>query len=248
MATIYKNNSGLIAKTKVSKYNKGLCLTEKLVPKNPLLFLYKTVVSKLITNMKIKNFVIVFLVFMFHSCDKMTENTTKGLYKMTDNWIQKESTYWIEKKLDSSFSQVKSIDTLQHKNFRVCEIFEFSPNETLSVEKMILINSSSKKKISETDVYSKKLNEYIISELNLTYDYKSKEYSIIMLDSLATEEKLNANKIKYDSMYKYAEKHNIYLCGTVANQILYEDVPEFPSIKEMNIDSALIIIEKWKTE
>ena len=40
--TMYKNNSGLIAKTKVSKYKKGLCLTEKLVRKNPLLFLYVT--------------------------------------------------------------------------------------------------------------------------------------------------------------------------------------------------------------
>jgi hypothetical protein len=38
--TMYKNNSGLIAKTKVSEYKKGLCLTEKLVRKNPLLFLY----------------------------------------------------------------------------------------------------------------------------------------------------------------------------------------------------------------
>ncbi|MGK0447072.1 MAG: hypothetical protein ACJA2M_000844, partial [Polaribacter sp.] len=27
----YKNNSGLIAKTKVSEYKIGLCLTEKLV-------------------------------------------------------------------------------------------------------------------------------------------------------------------------------------------------------------------------
>ena len=41
---MYKNNSGLIAKTKVSKYNKGLCLTEKLASENPLLFLYKHVV------------------------------------------------------------------------------------------------------------------------------------------------------------------------------------------------------------
>lgn len=28
---MYKNNSGLIGKTKVSEYKKGLCLTEKLV-------------------------------------------------------------------------------------------------------------------------------------------------------------------------------------------------------------------------
>lgn len=38
--TMYKNNSGLIAKTKVSKYKIGLYLTEKLVCENPLLFLY----------------------------------------------------------------------------------------------------------------------------------------------------------------------------------------------------------------
>jgi hypothetical protein len=37
---MYKNNSGFIAKTKESKYKKGLCLIEKLVRENPLLFLY----------------------------------------------------------------------------------------------------------------------------------------------------------------------------------------------------------------
>mgnify|MGYP001596660127 CR=1 FL=1 len=38
---MYKNNSDLIAKTKVGKYKKGLCLNEKLVCVNPLLFLYE---------------------------------------------------------------------------------------------------------------------------------------------------------------------------------------------------------------
>jgi hypothetical protein len=37
---MYKNNSGLIPKTKVSKYKKGQYITKKLVCKNPLLFLY----------------------------------------------------------------------------------------------------------------------------------------------------------------------------------------------------------------
>ncbi len=37
---MYKNNSGLVAKNKVNKYKKGLCLTEKLACFNPLLFLY----------------------------------------------------------------------------------------------------------------------------------------------------------------------------------------------------------------
>jgi hypothetical protein len=44
--TMYKNNSGLIAKTKVDNNKKGLCLTEKLVCNNPLLFLYETVSGK----------------------------------------------------------------------------------------------------------------------------------------------------------------------------------------------------------
>ena len=37
---MYKNNSGFSTKPKASKYNKGLCLIEKLVRENPLLFLY----------------------------------------------------------------------------------------------------------------------------------------------------------------------------------------------------------------
>ena len=48
---MYKNNSDLIAKMKVMKYKKGLCLSEKLVSKNPLLFLYQTVGH----NLKIEN-------------------------------------------------------------------------------------------------------------------------------------------------------------------------------------------------
>ena len=35
---MYKNNSGLIAKTKQSKYKNGLSITEKVVSKNPLLY------------------------------------------------------------------------------------------------------------------------------------------------------------------------------------------------------------------
>ncbi len=40
LPTMYKNNSGFCSKYKVIKYKKGLFLAEKLVCKNPLLFLY----------------------------------------------------------------------------------------------------------------------------------------------------------------------------------------------------------------
>lgn len=45
---MYKDNSGLIGKAKVSKLKKGLCLTEKLACQNPLLFLYETDKSNII--------------------------------------------------------------------------------------------------------------------------------------------------------------------------------------------------------
>ena len=59
LTTMYKNNSGLIAKTKVRKYKKGLCLTEKILRKNPLLFLYETVKSSLLNHEKNSNLNIV---------------------------------------------------------------------------------------------------------------------------------------------------------------------------------------------
>ena len=55
LTTMYKNNSGLIAKTKVRKYKEGLCLTEKILRKNPLLFLYETVKSSLLNHEKNSN-------------------------------------------------------------------------------------------------------------------------------------------------------------------------------------------------
>lgn len=53
--TLYKNNSGLIVKIKVNRYKKVLCLTEKLVSKSPLLFLYETVGNKLKKTEKTEN-------------------------------------------------------------------------------------------------------------------------------------------------------------------------------------------------
>jgi hypothetical protein len=45
---MYKNNSGLIAKTKVSNIKKGLYLTEKLACKTPLLCLFENVTQHLL--------------------------------------------------------------------------------------------------------------------------------------------------------------------------------------------------------
>ncbi|MFD1006539.1 hypothetical protein, partial [Winogradskyella aquimaris] len=74
---MYKNNSGLIAQTKVSNYKKGLCLTEKLVRENPLLFLYKTVVCNLKNELQMKNMILSFLILLIVSSCTNTEKLTE---------------------------------------------------------------------------------------------------------------------------------------------------------------------------
>ena len=198
--------------------------------------------------MKIRNFIIIVSIAILYSCDKTTEKTAKGLTELNENWIGKESSFWIESKKDSSLSEIKASDTLIYPNFKVKKKFELETNDKLKIDKNLLISSLTKNKVFETDIYSKNINANIKSKLYLTYDYELEEYSIILFDSLATDEKRRSNEMKLDSMYKYAEKNNLYLCGTAANEILYKDIPEFPSIKEVSLDSALTIIQKWKNE
>jgi sRNA-binding regulator protein Hfq len=65
--TLYKNNSGLISKLKVSIYRNGLCLTEKLVHFNPLLFLVCQE-SAMALN-------------WLHAVDKMMVDPSESLYR-----------------------------------------------------------------------------------------------------------------------------------------------------------------------
>lgn len=89
---MYKNNSGLNAKTKVGKYQKGPCLTESLVLQNPLLFLYKPVVNY---TMKIITKILLIGILMINSsCNReftssemrnnFTENQISDLKLLTD--------------------------------------------------------------------------------------------------------------------------------------------------------------------
>jgi len=67
LTTMYKNNSDFIAKTKVCIYNKGLCLTVKLVHFNPLLFLVCQE-SAMALN-------------WLHAVDKMMVDPSESLYR-----------------------------------------------------------------------------------------------------------------------------------------------------------------------
>ncbi|AUC80726.1 hypothetical protein [Lacinutrix sp. Bg11-31] len=226
-----------------TRYSSPLFLSKDIYYK-----LKKHVVSKLTTHMKTKNFIIILSIVTLYSCKKTTEKTAKGLTELTENWNTKETSFWIEIKKDSSLTEIESSDTLKYPAFKVKKKFELKTNGKLQIKKSLLINSLSRSKVFETDIYSKKINANIKSRLYLTYDYLLKEYTIILLDTVATDEKRKSNKIQLDSMYKYAEKNNLYLCGTAANEILYKDIPEFPSMKEVSLDSALIIIDVWKNE
>jgi hypothetical protein len=53
---MYKNNSGLITKTKVSKYKKGLCLTEKLMRRKSAYYSYTNRCAPAVQNPRLTKF------------------------------------------------------------------------------------------------------------------------------------------------------------------------------------------------
>lgn len=56
---------------------------------------------------------------------------------------------------------------------------------------------------------------------------------------------MKTNRMKADSLSSYAEKEGLYLCGTAYNEIVWNDVPFLPIPREIEKDSALLLIDQW---
>lgn len=168
----------------------------------------------------------------------------EGLTSLSEQWLQDSSTYWTRDK-DSTWQELKPSDTLSFTNYTITKKYQLRLNEDLMVKKFIDIDPKTKNKVSETDVYTRRLNPNIEARLGLTYNYKTEKYYADFLDSTGTSEKMKANRMKADSMMNYAEKEGLYLCGTAYNEILWEEVPFLPIPKEIDKDSALLVINEW---
>ena len=174
----------------------------------------------------------------------MTVKKVEGLTTLSERWIQDSTVFWTRDK-DSTWIELKSTDTLAKTDYTITEKYKLNLKKDLTVKKLIDIDPKTKKKISETDIYTRRLNPDIESRLGITYNYKTENYYADFLDSTATSEKMKANRMKADSMMTYAEKEGLYLCGTAYNEILWEDVPFLPIPREISKDSALLVIDEW---
>ena len=168
----------------------------------------------------------------------------EGLTPLSEHWLQDSSTYWTRDE-DSTWQELKPSDTLSITNYTITRKYQLRLNEDLILKKLIDIDPKTKIKVSETDVYTRRLNPNIEARLGLMYNYKKEEYYADFLDSTGTSEKRKANRMKADSMMNYAEKEGLYLCGTAYNEILWEDVPFLPIPREITKDSALLVIDEW---
>ena len=198
--------------------------------------------------MKISNFILIFVAFILNSCEVTNEKEIKGITFLNKEWTKAGKTFWRENLKDSTWTKIEPADTLNINDYYKCQAFELRINEKLKIEKLVMTDEVSKNKTSETDIYSKQLNSYIKSELSIGYEYSNQEYFIFIYDSIGTNEKIKLNQAKLDSIYQNVELNNLELCGTAANEILWQDIPEFPIPRIIDLDSALLIIEQWKIE
>lgn len=180
-------------------------------------------------------------------------NEIKGLTQLSKQWTRANSHYWKRDK-DSVLQSLQPSDTLSTSGYIISENYQRRLSKDLTIRKMIDIDSKTKNKISETDSYTKRLNPNIEAQLDLKYNFKTGKYYAtyldyaVDLDSSGISEKMLANRQKADSALKKAKRIGVELCGTAYNQILWEGIPFLPIPRNIDKDSALLIINEWTKE
>ena len=205
--------------------------------------------------MKQLTYILILLCSTLISCKEETKDIQKsiqvdtaekieGLTQLTEKWIQ-DSTIFGARTEDSTWIEIRASDTISISNYTVTERYQLKFKNSLTIKKFIDFDPKLKTKISETDLYIKELNPNLEARLGITYNYTTKAYYSDFLDSIGTDAKKQANRIKADSLLKTADKEGMYLCGTAYNDIVWENIPFMPIPRKIDIDSALLIIEHW---
>ena len=205
--------------------------------------------------MKEFTYILILLCSTIIGCKEQTKNIQKniqvntaekieGLTQLSEKWIQDSTIFWTKTE-DSTWIEIRSIDTISISNYTVTERYQLKFKNSLTIKKFIDFDPKLKTKISETDLYIKELNPNLEAKLGITYNYITETYYSDFLDSTGTVAKKQANRTKADSLLKTADKEGMYLCGTAYNDIVWENIPFLPIPRKIDIDSALLIIEHW---
>lgn len=116
---MYKNTIGLCAKSKVSKYKKGQCITEKLVYFNLLLFLYQTASNNCENFMNVPFKILFLLLIFFSSCAQKKEKLNKRSVQFTAELLELKDYFKIP---GLAVSIEKNGDNVYRKYFGVKDI------------------------------------------------------------------------------------------------------------------------------
>lgn len=206
-----------------------------------------------------KLFLIAFPLYFCFSCAHTREVSTyidedveiisvEGLLPLNKSWQQDSSIIWTYVQPDSIWTELSLKDSSDYPNYRITEVFRNKISGSLKITKRFSWDPKKKTPLHEVDIYEKRLTEFLQSRLSISYDYQNRTYHTDFLDTLATDEKLKANEARLDSMNTYASENNLYLCGTAAHEILWEDVPFLPVPKEIEKEEALKIAKAWMKE
>lgn len=174
-----------------------------------------------------------------------TVEKIEGLTQLSEQWTQDSSFFWTRTGKDSTWKELQAIDTSTVANYTITEKYQLKLQNNLILKKLIDIDPKLNTKVSETDIYIRKINPNIESSVRITYHYNKAAYDVAFLDSAGTNEKMEANRIKADSILKTANKEGLYLCETAYNAILWEDIPFLSIPRKIEKDSALSIIKQW---
>ncbi|MBW1296402.1 hypothetical protein [Aquimarina litoralis] len=191
---------------------------------------------------------------------KRTQNHSliiEEIGSINDRWITGNVTYWIRTKEDSIWTDIQPNDTLtcikpedttKYTKFWRRNKFNLVMSDYLSIEKNLLLNPFTENKISETIIYSRKINENVETRIGLIYNYSNKTSESFILDSIHRTKK-KKNELKLDNMSKHLEKNSVYLCQTAFNEISRKKFPKLnASYRAISLDSALLVINKWKKQ
>lgn len=185
------------------------------------------------------------LLLILFSCKNHENIEPIGLIKLDSNWVKKETYYWKLTVKDSSYFEISQEDLSKYANYNINESYELNNTHEIKIKKFILRDYKTGNKISETDTYIKSVNLDFNTELDHSYNYKSKEYSTFIIDSMRTKIKKKADSIALQKFYIEAERKNLVICGTVAGMMFEKHfLRELPN--ELNSDSILLILKNWK--
>lgn len=99
----------------------------------------------------------------------------EGLVDLSEQWTQDSTSYWTRDK-DSTRQELQPSDTISTANYTLTKKYRNTLRNDLTVRKLIDIDPKTKRKISETDIYIKRLNSSIESRLWLKYSYDTERY------------------------------------------------------------------------